>query len=253
MTGPAAGPPEPGPAGRPPRQGPGAGDLLAAALEYALQAAAPAGPGLLARPTPCRDWDLRMLLRHVAESLAVLQEGLTSRRIALHPGPEDTAVTADPLTAFRARAARLLATSRALAGGPGHDGGPAADGQERHGYPVHGPVDEPINGPINGLCRAAALTHGVILIGGHWLPRDIAAGAGALEVAVHGWDIALACGRPEPIPGVLAARLLQLSPLLVPAAGRAPLFAEPVPVPAAAAPSDQLAAFLGRPPGLRFP
>jgi uncharacterized protein (TIGR03086 family) len=242
MTGPAAGPPEPGPAGRPPGPGPGPGDLLAAALEYALQAAAPAGPGLLARPTPCRDWDLRMLLRHVAESLAVLQEGLTSRRIALHPGPEDTAVIADPLTAFRARAARLLATSRAQAGRPGHaadHGADGADGPERHGHPV------------NGLCRAAALTHGVILIGGHWLPGDIAAGAGALEVAVHGWDIALACGRPEPIPGALAARLLQLSPLLVPAAGRAPLFAEPVPVPAAADPSDQLAAFLGRPPGQR--
>ena len=237
MTGPAAGPPEPGPAGGPPGPGPGAGGLLAAALEYALQAAASAGPGLLARPTPCRDWDLRMLLRHVAESLAVLQEGLTSRRIALHPGPEDTAVIADPLTAFRARAARLLAASRAQDGAPGH----GADGPERHGHPV------------NGLCRAAALTHGVILIGGHWLPRDIAAGAGALEVAMHGWDIALACGRPEPIPVPLAARLLQLSPLLVPTAGRAPLFAEPVPVPAAAGPSDQLAAFLGRPPGQRFP
>ena len=243
MTGPAAGPPEPGSAGRLPGPGPGAGGLLAAALEYALQAAASAGPGLLARPTPCRDWDLRMLLRHVAESLAVLQEGLTSRRIALHPGPEDTAVTADPLTAFRARAARLLATSRE------HDPGHGADGPERHAHPVNGPI----NGPINGLCRAAALTHGVILIGGHWLPRDIAAGAGALEVAVHGWDIALACGRPEPIPVPLAARLLQLSPLLVPAAGRAPLFAEPVPVPAAACPSDRLAAFLGRPPGQRFP
>ena len=239
MTGPAADPPEPGPAGRPPGPGPGAGGLLAAALEYALQAAASAGPGLLARPTPCRDWDLRMLLRHVAESLAVLQEGLTTRRIALHPGPEDTAVTADPLVAFRARAARLLATSRE------HDPGHGADGPEQYGHPV--------NGPINGLCRAAALTHGVILIGGHWLPGDIAAGAGALEVAMHGWDIALACGRPEPIPVPLAARLLQLSPLLVPTAGRAPLFAEPVPVPAAAGPSDQLAAFLGRPPGQRFP
>jgi len=241
MTGPAAGAPDPGPAGRPPGPDPGAGGLLAAALEYALRAAAPAGPGLLARPTPCRGWDLRMLLRHVAESLAVLQEGLMSARIALHPGPEDAAVTGDPLAAFRDRAALLLATSRARADGPGRD----ADGPERHGHPVHGPV--------NGFCRAAALTHGVILIGGHWLPRDIAAGAGALEVAMHGWDIALACGRPEPIPAALAARLLQLSPLLVPAAGRAPLFAEPVPVPAAAGPSDQLAAFLGRPPGQRLP
>ncbi|HEX6854133.1 MAG TPA: maleylpyruvate isomerase family mycothiol-dependent enzyme [Streptosporangiaceae bacterium] len=245
MTGPAADPPEPGPAGRPPGPGPGTGGLLAAALEYALRAAEPAGPGLLARPTPCRGWDLRMLLRHVAESLAVLQEGLTSRRIALHPGPEDAAVTADPLAAFRDRAARLLAASRAHDGGPGHGAGHGADGPEPHGHPV--------TGPVNGLCRAAALTHGVILIGGHWLPRDIAAGAGALEVAMHGWDIALACGRPEPIPGPLAARLLQLSPLLVPAAGRAPLFAEPVPVPAAAGPSDQLAAFLGRSPGQRLP
>jgi uncharacterized protein (TIGR03086 family) len=234
MTGPAAGAPDPGPAGRPAAADPGAGGLLAAALEYALLAAEPAGPGLLGRPTPCRGWDLRMLLRHGAESLAVLQEGLTSRRIALHPGPEDAAVNADPLAAFRDRAGRLLAASRVRA----PDGG--ADGQERHGHPV------------SGLCRAAALSHGVILIGGHWLPRDIAAGAGALEVAMHGWDIALACGRPEPIPAPLAARLLQLSPLLVPPAGRAPLFAGPVAIPAAAGASDQLAAFLGRAPGQRF-
>ena len=82
--------------------------------------------------------------------------------------------------------------------------------------------------PSAELCRAAALTHGVILIGGHWLPGDIAAGR-ALEVAMHGWDIARACGRPEPIPAPAGARLLQLGPLLVPRRVRAPLFAEPVP------------------------
>src|SRR5204863_323200 len=87
---------------------------------------------VLTAPGRCRGWDLSMLLRHVAESLGVLQEGLMSRRIALHPGPEDTAVTADPLGAFRARAARLLATSREHAPGLG------TEGPERHGHPVHG-------------------------------------------------------------------------------------------------------------------
>jgi uncharacterized protein (TIGR03083 family) len=223
---PAAGDPVAGsrPAGRNP-----AGSLLTEAIEYALRAAAPAGPGLLARPTPCRGWDLRTLLRHVAESLAVIQEGLTSSRIALYPGTEDAAVTADPLAAFRDRAARLLTVSRARH--PGEDGGGA------------------VRYTVSGHCRAAALSHGVILIGGHWLPRDLAAGAGALEVSVHGWDIAQACGSREPVPAALAARLLGLAPLLVPAAGRAPLFAEPGPIPPAGSPGDQLTAYLGRSPG----
>jgi hypothetical protein len=38
--------------------------------------------------------------------------------------------------------------------------------------------------------------------------------------------------------------------LLVPRTGRHPLFAPPVTVPATADPSDQLAAFLGRSPGI---
>jgi uncharacterized protein (TIGR03086 family) len=40
------------------------------------------------------------------------------------------------------------------------------------------------------------------------LPAEIAAGACALDAAVHAWDIAAALGRPGFLPGPLAGRLL---------------------------------------------
>jgi hypothetical protein len=70
----------------------------------------------------------------------------------------------------------------------------------------------------------------------------------AVEIAVHGWDIACACQRPQPIPPALAAGLLQAVPPLVPPAARDTLFAAPVPVSPQAIPSDQLIAWLGRSP-----
>ncbi len=71
---------------------------------------------------------------------------------------------------------------------------------------------------------------------------------GALELAVHGWDLSRASGRREPIPGALATGLLDISPLLVPRTDRRPLFGPPVTVPPLAIPSDQLVAYLGRNP-----
>jgi len=90
----------------------------------------------------------------------------------------------------------------------------------------------------------------VIAIAGCPLAASVMAGAAALEAAVHGWDISRACGQRQPIPRTLATGLLAIAPLLVPRAGRHPLFAAPVTVPATAGPSDQLAAFLGRSPGI---
>jgi uncharacterized protein (TIGR03086 family) len=69
-----------------------------------------------------------------------------------------------------------------------------------------------------------------------------------VEIAVHGWDVAQACGRPRPIPPQLAEELLQLAPLLVTDADRPGRFAPPVAVPAGASPGDRLVAFLGRGP-----
>jgi len=90
----------------------------------------------------------------------------------------------------------------------------------------------------------------VVEIAGCPLAASLMAAAAALEVAVHGWDISRSCGQRQPIPRALAIDLLAIAPVLVPRAGRHPLFAAPVTAGATADPSDRLAAFLGRSPGI---
>ena len=194
------------PAARPAWSAEGA-RLLEPSIGYALGVVLAVTPELLPRPTPCRGWDLRMLLRHACESLAALGEGTEAGRVGLHPAAEDGDLAADPAGAFRDRAGQLLDAWTS----PGHQ-------------------------------------RQVIEIAGCPLAASVMAGAAALEVAVHGWDISRACGQRQPIPRALAAGLLAIAPLLVPRAGRHPLFAAAVTVPATAGPSDQLAAFLGRAP-----
>jgi uncharacterized protein (TIGR03086 family) len=87
-----------------------------------------------------------------------------------------------------------------------------------------------------------------VTVGGAGLTTGIVAAAGAVEVAVHGWDVACAAGRPRPIPPALADDLLALLPFLVSAVDRPARFAAPVPVTARAAAGDRLVAFLGRRP-----
>ena len=78
------------------------------------------------------------------------------------------------------------------------------------------------------------------------VPASVMTAMASIEIAVHGWDVSQACGQRLPVPHGLAAELLELSVLLVPRAGRYPLFGPPVPVPRTASPSDRLTAFLGR-------
>jgi uncharacterized protein (TIGR03086 family) len=80
------------------------------------------------------------------------------------------------------------------------------------------------------------------------LTSPIVVGAGALELAVHGWDLARGCGCDGPIPPRLATDLLSLSAVLVTDQDRPARFSAPVKVPATACPSDRLVAFLGRDP-----
>ncbi|MGH3761099.1 TIGR03086 family metal-binding protein [Actinophytocola sp.] len=90
--------------------------------------------------------------------------------------------------------------------------------------------------------------HTGVTIGDAVLTTGILATAGALEVAVHGWDVARATGRSRPLPPALAEELLALCPLLVRDLDRPARFAAPVPVPASALAGDRLLAFLGRRP-----
>jgi len=97
-----------------------------------------------------------------------------------------------------------------------------------------------------------------VAVGGLPMPAGLVACTGAVEIAVHGWDVSAARARAgrdgdvpgTPIPAGLAARMLGLSPLLV--ASREGLFAVPVEVPAQASPGDRLLGYLGRNPGRSF-
>lgn len=70
--------------------------------------------------------------------------------------------------------------------------------------------------------------------------------SGANELAAHGWDIATALDMRKPIPDATATALLALIDGRLTAADRGDKFASPVPVSAAAGPSDRFVAYLGR-------
>jgi uncharacterized protein (TIGR03086 family) len=78
------------------------------------------------------------------------------------------------------------------------------------------------------------------------LRSDLLAAAGALEIAVHGWDVAQACGVDRPLPAALALELLDVVPMFVGDADRPDRFVAPVDVPLHARPSTRLLATLGR-------
>ena len=82
--------------------------VLEPSISYALGAVVAITPEQLSRRTPCRDWDLRMLLRHASESLAAIAEGIETGRVGLDPAAEDGDLAADPAQAFRDRAGQLL-------------------------------------------------------------------------------------------------------------------------------------------------
>ncbi|MBN6041664.1 TIGR03086 family metal-binding protein [Amycolatopsis sp. 195334CR] len=86
----------------------------------------------------------------------------------------------------------------------------------------------------------------LVSVAGAPMTAGVIAGAGALEVAVHGWDVARACGHDRPLPPALAAEMLGLSALFVTAADRPERFAAPIEPPGGAEPGDRLLAFLGR-------
>lgn len=129
------------------------------------------------------------------------------------------------------------------------------------GYVSLGRAGPPASGP-DRLARtfrdrAAQLRAAVQAGGRHDIAianRHVAAAVvtavGAIEITVHGWDIAVACGqqRSQPIPADLAWGVLDIVPLVVTGTTRGSQFAAPVTVPPQASPGDRLVALLGRDP-----
>lgn len=250
----------------------GATGLLAGALRYALSVCALVKPTELASPTPCAEWDIRALLWHLGESVADLEAGLrtgslddTWREVPTEAGPRtpfpDDTWQAGPPPA-RPREARLPGD------GDADPASPFAAPREAR-LPTDGDADrfavprearllgDGDAGPLGVLReRAAALLCACydggpagrfVVVGGLPLPAGIVACTGAVEIAVHGWDVSAALGRGGNIPPGLATRLLALCPLL--ATSREGLFAAAVPVSPEASPGDRLLGYLGRDPG----
>jgi uncharacterized protein (TIGR03086 family) len=85
-----------------------------------------------------------------------------------------------------------------------------------------------------------------VAVGDRELRSDLLAAAGSLEIAVHGWDVAQACGVDRPLPPGLALDLLDVLPLLVADEDRTGRFGARVDVPLHARPSTRLLAEVGR-------
>jgi uncharacterized protein (TIGR03086 family) len=186
--------------------------LLERAITYARSVTDDIDRKHLSQPTPCRGWDLRTLLRHLNHSLATLHEGIDQRSLTLDQAAQATAAVVpddELLGSFQHRAHRLLEV------------------WVESGYDADA---------------------GTILVAHRPLHRTAVASTGALEIAVHGWDIAEARQLHAPIPPALARHLLELARHLVLPSSRPAEFAAPVPATHDAAPSDRLVAFLGRDP-----
>jgi uncharacterized protein (TIGR03086 family) len=182
--------------------------LLAGAIHYALGSVSYVTPRVLTRRTPCAEWDLSTLLGHVNDSLAAFHEGIARGYVDLEPA----------------------------------------------GPPRHVPAEEDV---VTFRARAARLLATATATGREDRPVAIAdrraAGSivtavGAVELAVHGWDVAAACGRDRPIPPGLATAILEVAPMVVTDATRQTRFAAPITVSPGASPSDRLVALLGRNP-----
>ncbi|MEW2355664.1 TIGR03086 family metal-binding protein [Spirillospora sp. NPDC029432] len=185
--------------------------LLERAAAFALEtldAPPPVAPRDLARPTPCAGWDLGTLLRHMDDSLAALHEAVSGGSVALYP-PAGSPDGGDPVAGVRASAVRLLEAWR----------DPGGTGEDR-----------------------------TVTVAGCPMSAGIVAATGAVELAVHAWDVARARGRDADVPGPLAERLLRVTPLLVPGHARAGLFGPPLAAPPGSSPGGRLVAYLGRDP-----
>ncbi len=196
--------------------------LLERAISYTLGSLHIVTSPALSRRTPCAEWDLRGLLAHMNDSLVALQEAVDVGHVDV--GHVDAGH------------------------GPGHAHGPG-----------HGPVtghDDPAADIVDALkgraCRLLGAWAGgggdLVFVGGCPVSTSIVTCVGAVEVAVHGWDVARACGRHRPIPVELAGELLRLCPAFVAGTDRPARFAPPVAVSPLATSSDRLVAFLGRDP-----
>jgi uncharacterized protein (TIGR03086 family) len=102
-------------------------------------------------------------------------------------------------------------------------------------------------GRLLAASAAGGEDRAVAIAGRRLTGRQVTA-VGAVEITVHGWDIAEACRCPRPIPPALATSILAIIPLVVTQVTRNVQFAGAIPAAPQACPGDRLVALLGRNP-----
>ncbi|GIG23430.1 hypothetical protein Cch01nite_41540 [Cellulomonas chitinilytica] len=166
-------------------------------------------PADLARPTPCTEWTVTQVLQHAAGDQRAYAAAITG-----HGGPTenpfDPSGTLDGTPTALVEPA-LVASADAFAT-------VAADA----------PTPTP-------------LPHGA-------LPAPVAAGAAALDAAVHAWDVAVATGRPSPLDDALAADLLPVARAIVEPLRQYGAYAAALDPAPGDGPSAELLRYLGRDP-----
>ena len=182
-------------------------ELLERSLGYTRVALADVTDPLLPRPTPCAAWKLADLLVHMEDALDAFTEAAGGRVVdPIGAWDPNRRPAADRVAGLQRRACVLL----------GVWSGGAAPGPVRVGL-----GDRALAGPL--LVRTAAL-----------------------EIAVHGWDVARATGRGLRIPEQLAGALLATAVRVVGPADRGVRFAPPRPAAPGAGYDAPLLRFLGR-------
>lgn len=160
----------------------------------------------LSTPTPCREWDLGQLLEHMEDSLLALAEAADLGEVDLAPDR----VSEDPLT-----------------------------------------TAHPVDRVIWRACSTRAawhrrLTSAPIALADLVLGCETITLVGALEVAVHGWDVAQAIGYDAQLPEDLALQLYDVAMVVVTPEERGRRFAEPHAPTSSAPAGERLLAHLGR-------
>ena len=191
-------------------------ELLERATSYTRVQLQVVSPAMLSRPTPCARWALADLLDHMVDSL-------------------DTLAEAADLSQFRRDGVDLDTIAGATL-------------VPRMPTSSVGAVDRLRDRACRLLATWSAVArHDDVTIGDKALSSSVLACAGALEVAVHGWDVSQATGTCEPIPAVLARDLLIWADVLVTDDDRPTRFDHPVDGPSVG-PSSRLLRMLGREP-----
>jgi uncharacterized protein (TIGR03086 family) len=119
---------------------------------------------------------------------------------------------------------------------------------------------DPSDPPVDGADLLESIFHRARGLLGDWhpprggdvdlgdvsLPREVLGAVGALEIVLHGWDVAEAVGRPRPIPPDLAMDLWPVARDHITEADRPVRFAAPVQVSDWCTPATRLLAHSGR-------